>query len=428
MSSRTVVVGAGLAGLRAAALLQRAGTDVVVLESSDGVGGRVRTDKADGFTLDRGFQVLLTAYPAARAAFDYRRLDLKSFAPGVVVRADEGFHELADPRRSPLRASRALDGAVARPSDIPRLLRLAASVAVPDGQRVAARPQSAIGERLRSYGFSERIIERFFRPFFAGILFDPDLSSSSRMFELIMRSFLRGDVAVPAAGMQALPEELARGLDVRLESSVSRVAPGHVELGSGDVVEADEVIVATDGSTAHRLLGRHVPDVPWRSTVTVYWDAPRAPFERPVLVLDGDWSGPVNNLAVMSSVARTYAPPGRHLVAASLRTSGRASVPDDLGDTDLDERARSQLRAWYGDVVDEWQLLRVDRIGQAQPVQSLDRLQDLARPVRVSPGLVVCGDHRDTSSIQGALVSGRRAAEAVLAVEAGRPSIASAST
>lgn len=408
-----VVVGAGLAGLACARRLQAAGRDVLVVEAADGPGGRVRSDRVDGFVLDRGFQVLLTGYPAARAQLDLDALDLRAFRPGVVVQLEGGPTRLADPLREPMAAPAGLTSPALELSDTIRLLTLRASVQLPDGQEVADRPQTTARARLLERGFSERVRDRFFRPFLAGVFFDEELSTSSRMFELVFRSFFQGDVAVPAAGMGAISQQLAGRLapgTLRLSSPVDELTGTGVRLANGEVVEAEHVVVATEGPAAAELLGDEVVEVPpARGTTTLWWRAGASPVGAADLVLDGAASGPVNNLAVMSDVADTYAPPGEHLVAGSV-----IGVPDE-DDADLDTAARRQLRGWYGTQVDGWELLRTDRISWAQPRQDPSDLPSLAREVRVGERRWVCGDHRDTASIQGALVSGRRTAETLLA-------------
>ena len=407
-----VVVGAGLAGLACAGRLQAAGREVVLLEAGDAVGGRVRTDVVDGFLLDRGFQVLLTGYPAARAQLDLDALGLEPFRPGVVIQLADGPTRLADPLRDPGAVPAGLTSPALEIADGLRLLAMRAAVQLPDGQDVATRPQTTALARLRDRGVSDTVTERFFRPFLAGVFFDTGLSTSSRMMELVFRSFFTGDVAVPATGMRAVPQQLADRLvpgTVRLGARATAVRPGRVEL-DGEVVQAEHVVVATEGPAAQQLLGaEHLRVAPGRGTVTLWWRAPVSPVGAADLVLDGEGTGPVNNLAVLSDVAPSYAPSGEHLVAGSV-----VGVPD-LDDRELDAAARAQLRGWYGTQVDAWDLLRVDRIAWAQPRQDPSDLPTLARSVEVGANLWVCGDHRDTASIQGALVSGRRTAEAVLA-------------
>ena len=406
-----VVVGAGLAGLTCARHLQAAGRDVVVVEASDDVGGRVRTDRHGGFLLDRGFQVLLTGYPAARSQLDLDALQLQPFRPGVVIQLADGPSRLADPLREPTGVVDGLTSPALTLADGARLLALRAAVQVPPGQQVAQRRQTTTLARLKQRGFSDQVLRHFFQPFLAGVFFDEGLSTSSRMLELVFRSFFTGDVAVPAAGMGAITQQLADRLvedTVRLDTPVRAVERGRVTLDDEEV-EAEHVVVATEGPVAQQLLGGDRVDVPpGRGTATLWWSADVSPVGDADLVLDGEGTGPVNNLAVMSDVAPTYAPRGRHLVCGSV-----VGVPRE-DDEELDTAARAQLRGWYGGQVDGWELLRVDRIPWAQPRQDPSDLPSLARPVALDDGLWVCGDHRDTASIQGALVSGRRTAEAIL--------------
>lgn len=413
------VVGAGLAGLLCAIRLQDAGREVVVLEASDGVGGRVRTDVVDGFRLDRGFQVLLTGYPAVRRWLDLDALELGRFSPGVVIRARGREHRLVDPLRDPVRGIATAISPVVTVADGLRLLAWRRHLTATPGPVLAAADQQPTHRLLAGRGFSDRVVDGFFRPFLAGTFFDPQATTSSRVTELVFRSFFRGDVAVPAGGMGAMPAQLAARLHdgvVRLGARASSLAAreGGVDVGvdGGDAVHADHVVVATEAPAAAALLGEaalgHVP--PGRGTVTLWYRAATSPVDAPDLVLDGDRGGPVNNLAVMSDVAPSYAPDDASLVAASI-----VGV-DGRPERETDAAVRHQLEGWYGGQVADWELLRTDVIHHAQPRQDVVDLPTLARDVRVGERTWVCGDHRDTASIQGALVSGRRCADALLAV------------
>lgn len=410
-----VIVGAGLAGLSCALTLRAAGREVVVLEAADAVGGRIRTDVVDGYRLDRGFQVLLTGYPAARRWFDLEALDLQAFAPGVVIRHRGRFRRLADPLRAPVAGLSAVTSPITTIPDGLRLLAWRHSVVHADGQEVAARPQVPTSRLLERRGFSAAITAGFFSPFLAGTFFEPELTTSSRVTELVFRSFFRGEVAVPGLGMQCLPQQLAARLPsdtVRFGQRVEAIEPGRASVAAGDTVTGEHVVVATEGPAAAQLLGTRLPGgvAPDRGTTTVYYLAAEPPVARPDLVLDADRDGPVNNLAVMSEVAERYAPPGGDALV-SVSTVG-VPAKDDRA---LDAAVRRQLTGWYGSAVSDWQRIAVYRIPHAQPRQDVEDLPSLAREVRVDATTWVCGDHRDTSSIQGALVSGRRTAEALLA-------------
>lgn len=423
--SDILVVGAGLAGLACARRLHAAGRTVLVCEATSSVGGRVQTDEVDGFLLDRGFQVLLTGYPAVRAQLDLEALDLRAFASGVRIQRGGRSHTLVDPFRDPrggLKALQALRAPVTGVGDGLRLLALRRRVLRTEGAVLATTSQVSSNQRLADLGFSPLTVAAFLRPFLAGVFLDPELTTSSRLTELVLRSFFLGEVAVPGGGMGRIPAQLAAGLPpgtVRVRTPVAGLADDGVVLADGQRLRARTVVVATDGPTAGELFGSDVLPAPaGRGTVTVYHRAATPPVEGPWLVLDGDGTGPVNNLAVLSEVAPTYAPPGNALVASSI-----VGVPR-VDDAELDRQVRRQLRGWFGDQVDAWSRLATYRIPFAQPRQEPKDLPNLQRPVQLGPGRFVCGDHRDTGSIQGALVSGRRTADAILAEPASGSSAA----
>jgi phytoene dehydrogenase-like protein len=403
-----VVVGAGLSGLCCARELRAAGLDVLVVERSDAPGGRVRTDVVDGFQLDRGFQVLLTAYPEARRVLDYERLGLRAFESGALIRRDGGFTRLADPRRHPVKALEGL-GAPGSLLDKLRVVRLRRRLSRHSLNELLTAPQVTTAEALRREGFSGDFVDAFFRPFLGGIFLDASLETSSRLFAFVFKLFSEGEAALPAAGMQAIPRQLADGLPegaVRYGATVESAAPGEVVLAGGERLTARSVVVAADGPEAARLTGALEAPAP-RAVTTLHYAAGRSPVGEPLLVLNGEGRGPVNDLCVPSDVAPSYAPPGAALVSATV-----LGIPA-LTDGRLDAAVREQLRGWFGTQVQGWRLLRALRIPFALPAQPPAAVSPVERPVRLQDGLFVCGDHRGTASIQGAMVSGRRAAAAV---------------
>ncbi len=416
-----IVVGAGLAGLACAVHLTEAGRAVLVLEASDGVGGRVRSDVVDGFILDRGFQVLLTAYPEAQAILDYRALDLRSFRPGTLVQVGDKRVLLGDPFRDVRSIPASLAAPVGSPIDKARIgwLRLNSGRGTLD--EMWARPETSTAERLRSLRFSDAMVKRFLRPLFAGIQLDASLSTSSRMFDFVFRMLGSGDNVIPANGMGMIPAQLAARLPagtVRLSSRVAAVSAGTVTLTDSAMLSAGAVVVATEGPQAARLLGGAVDEPGSNAVACLYFAADSAPFEGPLLLLNGngssvvDGGGPINNVCVPSNVSPNYAPPGRNLVSASIIAARPSGMDRATWHQQLDVEGRAQLRRWFGADVDGWKTLPTYEIAHAQPAQP--SLEPVERTMKVAEGLYVCGDHRDQASIQGALVSGRRAAEAIL--------------
>jgi phytoene dehydrogenase-like protein len=404
VSSPVVVVGAGMAGLACATHLVRRGVDVVVLEGSDAVGGRVRTDVVDGFRLDRGFQVLLTSYPELPQVLDVAALDLRKFEPGALVRYEGRFHRVVDPWRRPFRALASVFSPIGSLADKRRIGALRGDVVDVGYDDLLARPETSAAAHLAARGFTPSAVDRFFRPFFGGVFLERALSTSSRLLEYLFRAFALGDATLPAQGMGAIPQQLAARLPagcVRTGARVEAVAPGRATLSTGEPVGASAVVVATEAPEARGLLHLDTPEM--RGVTCLHFAADRDPVSEPVLVLNAEPGGVVNDLAVLSAVAPGYAPAGAALVSVTVLGSGAVDV----------EAVRAELGRWFGDEVRRWRLLRALPIPHALPTFLPPTTP--VRPAAVRPGLYVAGDHRATPSLQGALESGRRAAEAVLA-------------
>jgi phytoene dehydrogenase-like protein len=405
---RVAVLGAGVAGLCCALALQEAGISCLVLDAADAPGGRVRTDRVDGFLLARGFQVLLTAYPEIQRVLDTRSLGLRTFIPGALVRTGGRFHLVADPFRRPWSALATLRAPVGSFSDKLLVARLRKQVLSRSLEEIWTRPETATLEALQRFGLSERMIDSFFRPFFGGIFLETELATSCRLFEFVFQMFSAGRAALPCGGMGAIPAQFAGRLapgTLRLGARVESLGEREVLLAGGERIRAAAVVVATGATDAARLLpDLHPPG--WHGTACLYYAADRDPVGKPILVLNGEGEGPVDTLCVPSAVAPSYAPAGKALVSASVVGAGEAD------ERELETEVRKHLASWFGPPVSAWKHLRTYRIPQALPARR--SLEPAALPVRRRPGLYICGDHRETPSLQGAMASGRRAAEAVM--------------
>jgi glycine/D-amino acid oxidase-like deaminating enzyme len=398
-----LVVGSGLAGLSAALRLTAAGRSVRVLEASDAPGGRMRSDLVDGFTIDRGFQILNTAYPELQRIGMPHGIDLGQFLRGALLRDGAGLHLVADPRQSPVGAAGVVRAPLGSVLERARLGAYLAEAVVSPASRLRGARDLELREALAAHGVTGDPVEHFLRPFLQGVLLERDLTTSSRFVAFVLRTFALGRVGVPAAGMGALPAALAARLPegtIEYGARAAAVRPGEVDVAGDRTRSAEAVVVAADPVTAADLLGLRAPVM---HGVTTYWHAvPAPPTRRPAIALDTE-GGPVANSVVMTNAAPTYSRDSRALIASSVL--GDEPIPDAL--------LRSTLARIWGVGTAGWQEVAVSRVPAALP--ALPGGSPLRRPVRLAEGLYVAGDHRDTPSSQGALVSGRRAADAYLA-------------
>lgn len=408
---RIVIIGAGLAGLACARHLTEAGVACTVLESSDGVGGRARTDILEGFQLDRGFQVFLAGYPEASRVLDYVALDLQPFHPGAIIRYGGRFHRVSDPLRRPHDLLATLFSPIGSLTDkwlAFQLRQRTLQHRLCSAAGGSARPTREI---LTSFGFSEEMLERFFRPFLSGVFLETALATPCWVFEHVWAAFSRGMTAVPRKGMGAIAQQLAATLPpgtIRLNQPVRQIERANVLLEFGEPLVGDAVVIATDDQTASQLRGERVVPREARVSTTLYFDAPVSPKPGAWLMLNGEDDGLINTVCVLSEAALSYAPSGRALISTTVTDYSE-------GHNGLADAVREVLRSWFGRQVDEWRHLRTDRIRRALPPVDLLPLSDRGSSSRVANGLYLCGDYRESGTMDGALVSGRKAAESILA-------------
>lgn len=417
-----IIVGAGLAGLTCARELHRAGVPVRVIEAEDTVGGRVRSlrDEA-GFITDRGFQIMLSAYPALARQVDLDALGSAAFDAGAVIWTGSRRIPLADPLRHPASLIRDLTAPVFGVADKLRLARwaLETSRAAWDSAADAANEQGIDRSgmaMLRERGFSTRFIRRFAQPFWGGILLDRSLSASAGVLEFTLKMFLSGSAVLPRDGVGAVPAAIAADLPehaLLLKTSVTELIHERgrvtgVRLANGEAIAGSAVVVAADPPTARELTGIEVIPTTPVGSVTVYLSGVTDPGIGKKLMLDGTGASTVNHIAPLSSVQPSYALAGRYLIAAVML--GEAEL--EGADTGIAERARADTERMLGQP-GAWNVHRIVRVPFSLYHQELGLHRRLPDATTGVPGLFLASDVASDASSNGAILSGEAAARAV---------------
>jgi len=410
-NAEVIIIGAGVAGLTAAKVLKAAGKSILILEASDSVGGRVRTDEVDGFLLDRGFQVFLTAYPEAKRFLNYEKLDLRKFDPGALILNRDGITKIGDPIRRPGSLVSTLFSSAASFTDKLRMLRLKLKLGRKSVEEIFSAPEITTTAYLQNEGFNSTIMNRFFRPFMTGIFLEEKLSTSSRMFEFVFKMFSEGDAAVPAKGMGMIPKQLAECLspqDILFHQNVAEVSDGSVKTAEGATYQANFVLIATDPLRSPVRYSKSA--VEHHAVSNMYFTAKKRPFEVSLIALNALPGKLVNNIAVMDRISPAYSQNGDTLISLSL-----IGDHSNKNQKELQENVIRELKFWYPEA-DGWKHLKTYHIDYALPND--DQVTDEPDPkaLRLNARTFVCGDHLMNGSINAAMKSGRIAAEAIIKI------------
>lgn len=410
-STDVLIVGAGLAGLCAALHLKKYGYRIKVLEAEDRPGGRIKTDPYQGFLLDRGFQVLLTAYPETREMLNYEALELKPFLPGALVLSPEGKFEIMDPIRQPTAAFRTLFSRVGSLGDKLKILKLSQRLKSMSLEEIFMQPEKTTLAIIQEYGFSEQMLRNFFQPFMAGIFLENGLTTSRREFDFVFKMFSEGDTAVPARGMEMIPKQLARRLGeqhILCNQKVTDIDGQKVTTADGSTFEAPMILIATEetGFASKFLSEKHRKDQ-YHSTTNIYYSADTPPIRKGVIGLNARGDKLVNNVCVMNQIAPEYAPEGKHLVSVSINGFQQAS------DEELNLNVRDELSEWFGVQPDTWEHLRTYRVKYALPSQDSVTHEAEDDQIKLRDGLYAAGDYLLNGSINAAMRSGRIAADVI---------------
>ena len=404
-----VIIGAGVAGLTCAKYLKDYGIESLVLEASDAVGGRVRTDVVDGFLLDRGFQILLTSYPEAQRLLDYEALELKAFRSGALIRLNNTFEVMSDPFKEPLQLFKTLFSPVGTFADKLKVLQLSNEVSKEATEAFFEEIAIDTLSYLRHYGWSETMINNFFKPFFGGVFLENSLETASNFFRFIFKQFYTGSAMLPAKGMQAIPEQIAGKLPagmVRLNTKVERIQNSNLHLANGEVLAAKNIVIATDAYQADKLLNRNA-NRQYNVTTCTYFEANDSPIREKMLVLNPNRVSVVHNVCVPSDISPAYAPAGKTLISVS--TQGLTLFDEKK----LTSHIISELTEWFGDEVKTWRHLRTYHIPQALMKFTVDASKT---SLRLSESLYECGDHVAYPSLNAAMATGRQVADLIAGI------------
>ena len=410
MKPDIIIIGAGISGLTAALYLTKMGKKVLLLEASSRAGGRIKTDKMNGYLLDRGFQVFLDSYPEAKKILDYDKLQLKKFLPGATVLYDGGQFEIADPFRRPTALFDTLFAPVGSVMDKINTLFLKFKLSRISIVNIFNQKEKSTLEQLSEYGFSKKMIDRFYKPFFSGIFLEDDLKTSSRMFDFIMKMFSDGNATIPELGMEEIPKQLVSKLpenSIIYNSKVIKITKNKVFVDDGLEYEAAKIIIATEASS---FVKQYIPDQNTKShqVTTVYFESEKAPNKKAVVILNASKSKKwVNNLTVVTNVSKKYGPKGGVLISVSC--NGISEISDD----ELVKNIKAELQPWYDGAVASWKLLTIYRIKYALPDVDVVANEIEIKKMQVSENLYVCGDHLLNGSINAAMKTGRLVAELI---------------
>jgi phytoene dehydrogenase-like protein len=410
MEKDVIIVGGGIAGLSAACYLEKMGFKTLIIEASDRVGGRVKTDFENGFALDRGFQVLLSAYPEARRLLDFEALDLKYFSPGAIVLKNNGKKDLiADPMKEPSKLFPTLFSSAGTLSDKLRMLKLKTELKNKGISDIFKGNETSTADFLEKYGFSKKMISSFFQPFFGGIFLEKNLLTSSRMFQFIFKMFSEGYATIPNLGMEQIPLQLKNRLkytEIFCNEKVLKIEENTVFTDKNRSFTAKNIVIATEGTD---LIAGYKKDIntKFNSTSVMYFSAEELPFDGKYIALNTSDSKTVNYIACLSDVAEGYAPKNQHLIA--LCTIG---LSDDTPN-DFLEKVKTELKSWFGEKVNDWKHLKTVHVPYSLPSQEKISYEIDKNTVKIRENLYICGDHLTNSSLNAAMLSGRIVAECI---------------
>ncbi len=401
---KVVIVGGGIAGLTTAHYLQQAGVDFLLIEATEKLGGKVATEQVNGFLLDKGFQVFLTAYPEVENVLDVEALQLKHFEPGAVVRYKNRFVEVGDPFRQPKSIFKSAFSPIGSVADKLKVLKLTKTLKNTSLEDLFKTPETTTLTDLVQVGFSQKMIDVFFRPFLGGIFLERQMQTSNRFFHFVFKMFAEGTAALPTGGIQKIADQLAANIPpekLMLGKKVINIENEKVFIEDGSSLEAEQVVV-----TCPLPFLKDIKTRTYNKVCNLYYAASAAPIKGAKLMLNGAGSGLINNVVFVSEVDKTVAPEGKTLVSVSVIGN------PNLSDSQLNQAVSEELNDWFGMVSKTWKLIQVNRLEKALPLST--QIDSNLQPQQLTKNMIVVGQHIHYGSLNAVMESGRKAAEWVM--------------
>lgn len=400
------IIGGGVSGLIAASVLEKNGFNPTVLEATERVGGRIKTDIIDGYQLDHGFQVILTAYPAVIKYLDYKALELQFFLPGASIFKAHRQSIIGDPLRDISLLISTLFSGIGSITDKFKILKLNHKIKKKSLTDIFSEKEQTTISYLRELGFSKQILNDFFIPFFSGIFLENQLETSSRMFEFVYKMFGEGHAAIPKAGMEAIPKQLLNNLKTttfQYNTKVASVEEGKITLKNGIKLESDFTILTIPPAGIVSNIKKQ--SIEWRSCVTLYFETTTRVINKPIIGLIATPGSLVNNIVYNSSLS-CVAKPAHELLCVT--------VIDDqnLSEHELVTAVKEELKVLCGITITRF--IKQYRITKALP--KLENIKYEMKPseTQLSKNLFLAGDTQLNASFNAAMISGEQAALAVI--------------
>ena len=395
-----IVVGAGISGLSCALELEKNGYRVQILEKENHPGGRVHSDVINGFILNRGFQVLQTGYPETKRLLDYEKLELCNLDSEVWIMNNNTIKKLYDPIQNPSNLLKAAFSNVGTFQDKLRLLQLRQSTTSRSTNKIFQENETTSLEQIKNYGFSDLIINEFFKPLFGGAFLDNKLDTTSRMFNFVYKIFSIAPIAIPKYGMKSIPEQLEAKLESKISfnTNVVKLDNKNVFL-ENETLSADVIVLAANHDSAKKLIPS-IEEIQWNSTSCYYFVADSPPFSSKVVLLNGNNRGEINNVFVPTNISKSYSPNHKSIISVST-----------IGLNNNESEIRNELNNWFGNQTEDWKLLHTYHIEQALPRMSVPSVSHS----QYVNGIHMCGDYLTSSSIHGSMHSGRMTANQIIA-------------